>query len=48
MYTVLDVIEIGEAQELIRAELKDWFVFDDSEHLSFWVEPPWFFEDNDS
>lgn len=41
MYISPDVIELGRAQELILAELKDWFVFDDSEHLTFWVEDPW-------
>lgn len=29
MYTVLDGVELGQAQELIMFMLKDWFLFDD-------------------
>lgn len=41
MYDEWDVIEMGPAQELIQGLWKDWFVFDESDHLTFWVEDPW-------
>ena len=45
MYTVPDVVEIGKAQELILSQIKDFFVFDDAEHMTFWLVWPWPFED---
>ena len=41
MYTVLDIVEVGTAQDLIMGQLKDWWVQDDSNYLSMRVEPPW-------
>lgn len=41
MYTVSELVELGEAQDLILGLLKDWFMLDDISHLTMAVEPPW-------
>lgn len=43
MYTIMEVVELGKAQELIRSILKVWLMFDDFEYLSLWLDldPPW-------
>jgi hypothetical protein len=41
MYTVSDVVELGNAQELILSQLKDCFLLDDIDHLTMRLEPPW-------
>lgn len=41
MYTVLDVVELGEAHELILSLFKEWFMFDDFFPHTLWVDDPW-------
>jgi hypothetical protein len=43
MYTVSDVVEIGEARELILAELKELSVRDDDAEVT--MEPLEFFDE---
>ncbi len=38
MYTVSDIVEMGEAQELILSMMKDWLTGDDVEPCTYLSE----------
>jgi len=37
MYIATGVIELGKAQDIIQGQLKEWFLFDDWDYITFWI-----------